>query len=236
MPGLVLVAAGASTRFEPGTPKVLASLLGLPVLVRAAEPFRAAFPGLPIVVTARPEDRREVEAALGSDPRLEGAVVVAGGATRQESVRLGLDALPDDAGIALVHDAARPCVSRDLVRRVAGAAERDGAAAPALPVSDSIHRVDDDDRLVEALPRSALRAAQTPQAARLELLRLAHAEAVRTGFEGTDEVAVLLAFGVPVLAVPGEPENVKITVAEDLARAEEILRRRAAHATAPARP
>jgi 2-C-methyl-D-erythritol 4-phosphate cytidylyltransferase len=234
VPGLVLTAAGGSTRFG-GASKVLAPLLGMPVLVRAAEPFRAAFPGLPIVVTARAEDRAAVEAALAADARLEGAVVVEGGATRQASVAAGLAALPDDVGVVLVHDAARPCVTRDLVRRVAGAAERDDAAAPALPLADTVHRVDDEGRLVETLPRSALRAVQTPQAARLPLLRRAVEEAARLRLEATDEVGLLLAIGIAVTAVPGDPENLKVTLPEDLLRAEEILRRRAAHATAAAR-
>jgi 2-C-methyl-D-erythritol 4-phosphate cytidylyltransferase len=234
VPGLVLTAAGSSTRFGPGPTKALLPLLDEPVLVRAAEPFRAAFPEIPIVVTVRPEDRAAVEAALAADPRLAGAVVVEGGPTRQESVRRGLAALPEGVRIAMVHDAARPCVSRDLVRRVAGAAERDGAAAPVLPLSDSVHRVDDDDRIVESLPRASLRAVQTPQAARIALLRHAFAEAARRDLEATDEVGLLLAIGVAVTAVPGDPENVKLTVPEDLVRAEEVLRRRAARSAAVA--
>ena len=226
MPGLVLTAAGASTRFGDGLNKVLLPLAGIPLLVRAAEPFRAAFPGLPIVVTVRPEDRAAVEALAASDPRLLGAIVIEGGATRQESVRQGLAALPETVGVVLVHDAARPLVTRDLVRRVAGAAERDGAAAPALPVTDSVHRVDDDDRLVESYARAHLRAVQTPQAAKAVLLRRAFAEAERRGFQATDEVTLLLAIGVAVTAVPGDPENLKITVPDDMRRAEEILARR----------
>ena len=281
MPGLVLTAAGASTRFGDGPNKVLSPLAGVPLLARAAEAFRAAFPGLPIVVTVRPEDRAAVEALAASDPRLLGAIVIEGGATRQESVRQGLAALPETVGVALVHDAARPLVppevvervlaplsegwdavvpalpipdtvkrvegdavvetldrgglvhdaarplvTRDLVRRVAGAAERDGAAAPALPVTDSVHRVDDDDRLVESYARDSLRAVQTPQAAKAVLLRRAFAEAERRGFQATDEVTLLLAIGVAVTAVPGDPENLKITLPDDMRRAEEILARR----------
>jgi 2-C-methyl-D-erythritol 4-phosphate cytidylyltransferase len=164
--------------------------------------------------------------ALSRDASLAGAVVVDGGDTRQESVRRGLAALPDAVVIALVHDAARPLVTVDLIRRVAGAAERDGAAAPGLPSTDTVHRVDADGRFVQALPRAELRAAQTPQAARLALLRRAYEEAARRGVEATDEVALLLAAGFAVTAVPGDPDNVKITTPDDLVRAESILRRR----------
>lgn len=226
MLGLVLTAAGSSVRFGGYAPKVLLPLAGVPVVVRAARPFRAAFPECAVVVTARPEDREAVADALGRDPSLAGAIVVEGGQTRQESVRRGLAALPDEVGVALVHDAARPLATVDLVRRVVGAAERDGAAAPALPCSDTVHRVDADGRFVQALPRSELRAAQTPQAARLALLRRAYDEAARRGIEATDEVALLLAAGFAVTAVPGDPDNMKITTPDDLARAESILRRR----------
>jgi 2-C-methyl-D-erythritol 4-phosphate cytidylyltransferase len=224
--GLVLTAAGSSVRFGGYAPKVLVPIAGVPVIVRAARPFRAAFPDCAIVVPARAEDRAAVADALSRDASLAGAVVVDGGDTRQESVRRGLAALPDAVVIALVHDAARPLVTVDLIRRVAGAAERDGAAAPGLPSTDTVHRVDADGRFVQALPRAELRAAQTPQAARLALLRRAYEEAARRGVEATDEVALLLAAGFAVTAVPGDPDNVKITTPDDLVRAESILRRR----------
>ena len=226
MLGLVLTAAGASVRFGGDASKLLVPLAGVPVLVRAARPFRAAYPDCAVVVTAREGDREAFLRALGADPALAGASVVEGGGSRQESVRRGLAALPDAVTIAMVHDAARPLATVDLVRRVAGAAERDGAAAPALPCSDTVHRVDPDGRFVQALPRAELRAAQTPQAARLSLLRRAHEEAARRGVEATDEVGLLLAAGFAVAAVPGDPDNVKITTPDDLAFAEAVLGRR----------
>lgn len=227
--GLVLTAAGASTRFGGGSSKVLLRLAGVPVVVRAAAAFRAALGTLPTAITAREEDVEALRALTDKEPALHGAVVVVGGTTRQESVARGLASLPPGIDVVLVHDAARPLVTPDLVARVAQAAARDGAAAPALPLRDSVHRVDETGKLVASLPREALRAVQTPQAARLPLLARAFALAARRGASAppaTDEVALLIDAGVPVTAVPGDPENLKLTVPADLARALAVLEAR----------
>ena len=128
--GLVLTAAGASTRFGGGPSKVLRPLAGVPVLARAARAFREALGALPTVVTGRPEDLEALRALVRSEPALAGAVVVTGGETRQASVAAGVFSLPPGVDVVFVHDAARPLVSPDLVRRVADAAARAGAAAP----------------------------------------------------------------------------------------------------------
>lgn len=225
--GLVLTAAGASRRFGGDTSKVLLRLGGVPVLVRAARAFREALGPTPTVVTARAEDLDALTALVRREPALAGAVVVEGGATRQASVARGVAALPPGLDVVLVHDAARPLVTADLVRRVAEAAARDGAAAPALPVRDSVHRVGPDGRLVGSLAREDLRAVQTPQAARAPLLRAALEAAEARGLEATDEVALLVAAGVPVTPVPGDEDNLKLTVPADLARARQVLEARA---------
>lgn len=224
--GLVLTAAGSSSRFGTGS-KVLSPLAGIPVLVRAARAFVEALGALPTVVTVRAEDRAEVEALARSEPALSGARLVLGGATRQESVARGLAALPEGVEVVLVHDAARPLVPPALVRAVAEAARRDGAAAPALPVVDSVHAIDASGRLATALDRAHLRAVQTPQGARADLLRRAFAAAARRQREATDEVGLLLAAGIPVTPVPGDPSNAKVTTLEDLERMERDLRARA---------
>ncbi len=223
--GLVLTAAGSSSRFGTGS-KVLAPLAGVPVLVRAARAFVEALGALPTVVTVREEDRAAVLALVRAEPSLAHATLVAGGATRQDSVAFGLAALPADVEVVLVHDAARPLVPPALVRAVAEAARRDGAAAPALEVVDSVHALDATGRLATPLDRASLRAVQTPQAARADLLRRAFAAAARTRCEATDEVGLLLAAGIPVTPVPGDPENRKVTTADDLLRMAEGLRAR----------
>ncbi len=221
--GLVLTAAGASTRMGDGPSKVLADLAGACVLARAARPFRAALGVCPTVVTARACDLEAVRAVARAEPALHGAVVVPGGATRQESVAIGVGALPAGVDLVLVHDAARPLLREDLVLRVAEAAWRDGAAAPGLAVTDTIHRVDASGRFAGAVARERLRAAQTPQAARAEWMRRALAEAAAAGLSATDEVGLLLAAGLPVTCVAGDPSNWKITTPEDLSRARAAL-------------
>lgn len=171
-----------------------------------------------VVVAAPPDDRDAVAALLARVLPAAAVRVVAGGESRSRSVRAALAVLPDEVDVVLVHDAARPLVSPALVRAVADAAWRDGAAAPALPLSDSVHRCVDG-VLTEALPRASLRTVQTPQAARFGLLRDAFAAARAAGRTATDEVGLLVAAGVPVTAVPGDPGNLKITTPEDLERA-----------------
>jgi len=147
-----------------------------------------------------------------------GVTVVAGGATRQDSVRLALEAAPHGVPIALVHDAVRPFVTRSLVDAVLAAARADGAAICALPVAETVKRVRDG--LVEAtVERAGLWAVQTPQAFRTEILREAHDKARRDGVAGTDDAMLVERLGHGVRVVPGLPGNVKITTPDDLRRA-----------------
>jgi len=146
-----------------------------------------------------------------ADVAVEGGV--AGGATRSESVRAGLDAVPTEATIICVHDAARPFASAALFSSVIGAIV-DGAdgAVPGVAVPDTIKRVDADGRVVETPQRATLVAVQTPQAFRAEALREAHA----LGKDATDDAALVEQLGGRVVVVPGEPANRKITDREDL--------------------
>jgi 2-C-methyl-D-erythritol 4-phosphate cytidylyltransferase len=142
-----------------------------------------------------------------------------GGATRSESVRAGLALVPDDVDVVVVHDAARPLATRALYAAVL-APIRDGAdaAIPAIPVVDTVKRVDDG-RVVATVPRSDLVLVQTPQAFRVARLRAAHA----TGGDDTDDAALVEAVGGTVVVVPGEPRNLKLTVAADLELAQALL-------------
>jgi 2-C-methyl-D-erythritol 4-phosphate cytidylyltransferase len=144
--------------------------------------------------------------------------VVAGGATRQESVWRALQASPPAVDIVLVHDAVRPFIERRLIDAVVAAAVQHGAAVCALPIAETVKRVRDG--MVEAtLDRSGLWAVQTPQAFRAALLREAHDKARRDGVAGTDDAALVERLGHPVRVVAGLPGNVKITTPEDLRRA-----------------
>ena len=149
---------------------------------------------------------------------------VEGGATRSESVRRGLDRVPDEATIVCVHDAARPFASAALFERVvASVAAGADAAIPGLPLADTVKEVDADGVVVATPDRSRLVAVQTPQAFRAAVLRRAHAE----GGEGTDDAALVEAVGGRVVVVAGEPANRKLTVPDDLAWARRHLDERA---------
>jgi 2-C-methyl-D-erythritol 4-phosphate cytidylyltransferase len=190
----VVVAAGAGARF--GGPKQFEELGGRRVLDWAVEAAGTATDG--VVVVLPPE-----RAGDG----------VAGGATRSESVRRGLEHVPADATIVCVHDAARPFATAELFRRVVAAVVggADGAV-PGLPLADTVKEVDAAGLVVATPERARLVSVQTPQAFRAEVLRKAHA----TGGEGTDDAALVEAIGGRVVAVAGEPENQKLTTPDDL--------------------
>jgi 2-C-methyl-D-erythritol 4-phosphate cytidylyltransferase / 2-C-methyl-D-erythritol 2,4-cyclodiphosphate synthase len=222
----IVVAAGSSSRMG-GIDKLGFELGGRPLLAWSVAAVAAAREVGRIVVVAAPQRRDEVAAA----PWLPGKVVavVPGGARRQESVQAGFAALavgedpPSPDRVLLVHDGARPLVSAALVSAVARAAADHGAAIPVLPVSETIKRLDGD-LVGETVDRSHLATAQTPQGVRSGLLALAYERFPAAGPETwTDEAALLEACRIPVHAIPGEPDNLKVTVVADLARAEGAL-------------
>jgi 2-C-methyl-D-erythritol 4-phosphate cytidylyltransferase / 2-C-methyl-D-erythritol 2,4-cyclodiphosphate synthase len=141
---------------------------------------------------------------------------VAGGERRQDSVRLGLSALPADCDTVLVHDAARPFASPRLITRLITALEQGvQAVIPAIPLKDTVKRVRED-MVLETLPRHELAAVQTPQGFKLEILRQAHALAEELKKDATDDASLVELLGIPVTVIPGEEDNVKITNPEDL--------------------
>jgi len=177
-----------------------------------------------VVVVAAAE---ELEAVRALCTRVGGVhAVVPGGSTRAHSVLAGLRALPDDVGIVLVHDAARPAVTPELISRIIQAVERHGAAVPGLPVADTLKRVDDRGVVVATVDRSRLWAVQTPQGARREWLARAYEETSKRLSTATDEASLLEAAGLTVMVIPGDQDNIKVTAPEDARRAEEILARR----------
>jgi 2-C-methyl-D-erythritol 4-phosphate cytidylyltransferase len=202
----IVVAAGSGARF--GGAKQFHALGDSRLVDRAIETAVRTCDGVVVVLPA---------GAAWDGPTV--AATVTGGATRADSVRAGLAAVPDDADVILVHDAARPLASDALFHAVA-AAVRAGAdgVVPGLPVSDTIKRVDGD-RVHETVPRESLVAVQTPQGFRAGALRAAHAG----GGDGTDDAALVERAGGTVVVVPGEATNVKVTAAEDLLLVEAFL-------------
>jgi 2-C-methyl-D-erythritol 4-phosphate cytidylyltransferase/2-C-methyl-D-erythritol 2,4-cyclodiphosphate synthase len=209
----VVVAAGRSTRLGGTLPKQFLELGGRTVLERAVEAIahRPGVDGVVVVLSAAEVDGPRGEQA-GGWPGVER--VVAGGATRADSVRCGIDAAGDPEFV-LVHDAARPFASPGLVDAVIEATRRHGAAVPLLEVPDTVKSVDGF-RVTGTVPRERLRLAQTPQGARTAWLRRALDRARRAGATITDEASALESDGRVVAGVAGESANRKITTAADL--------------------
>ncbi|MEV4131181.1 2-C-methyl-D-erythritol 4-phosphate cytidylyltransferase [Dactylosporangium sp. NPDC049742] len=241
---VLVPAAGMGVRLGPGAPKALRLLRGEPLLVHAVRRVAAA-PSVGCIVVAAPSDAvDDVTALLGplvagpvttapivasetcgaAEPKLEASsespllLVVAGGSSRQASVAAALAAVPAEFGIVLVHDAARALTPPELVETVADAVRGGhGAVIPVLPVVDTIKEVDNSGIVVGTVDRSVLRAVQTPQGFRRDVLTSAHAAAVD---EHTDDAGMAEKIGVPVHTVPGSEAAMKITRPFDLAIAE----------------
>lgn len=234
---VVIVAAGSGERLAAGRPKALVPLLGRAMLDWAVSAFDQ-HPEIGALVVVAPAATGVVAAGTGLDSagsavarlaaRPDGrVVVVAGGASRQDSVRLGLAAVAEDVEWVLIHDAARPLVPAQVISSVV-AALRQGASAviPVLPVTDTIKRVDGSGVVTGTVDRHELRAVQTPQGFQRAALVRAHQAALDGGLSGvTDDAGVMEAAGYAVQTVPGSPAAFKITTPDDLALAELLASR-----------
>ncbi|GGM03738.1 2-C-methyl-D-erythritol 4-phosphate cytidylyltransferase [Streptomyces fumigatiscleroticus] len=228
----VIPAAGRGVRLGPGAPKALRALGGTPMLVHAVRAMAASRAVSLVVVVAPPDGAGEVKSLLDAHalPERTDILVVPGGASRQESVKLGLDALPPGHDIVLVHDAARPLVPVDTVDAVIEAV-RDGAPAvvPALPLADTVKEIrpaaapGEPEPVVATPERSLLRAVQTPQGFDRATLVRAH-ETVTD--DVTDDAGMVERTGQQVVVVPGHEEAFKVTRPLDLVLAEAVLARR----------
>ncbi|MBF8268054.1 MAG: 2-C-methyl-D-erythritol 4-phosphate cytidylyltransferase [Dehalococcoidia bacterium] len=224
--GVIIVAAGASRRMtgEDALPldKVFAPLAGKPMIAHTISAFQE-YPQVGEIVLVLSQDNLERGRSLVAQGGWRRPVEVClGGPRRQDSVKVGLQRLSPCSWI-MVHDGARPCVTQELLQRALEEASTTGAAIPALPVNDTIKRVQDS-FVLETLPRETLRAVQTPQVFRSELLRRAYQGDLD---EVTDDASLVEKLGHRVKVFLGSYENIKVTTREDLVFAEAILRRRA---------
>lgn len=219
----IIPAGGVGRRMGLPVPKQFSELSGIPILVRTIRAFMRV-ESIREIILAVPEDHirqsREMAERFGLDRVTR---VVPGGATRQDSVLAGLDSLSGDIELVVVHDGVRPFVKPDLIAACIKAAERDGAAIAAIPVQDTLKAVSKENRIAETVSRTGLWQAQTPQVARMLLLRAAFDTAKRDGFVGTDEASLLERIGCTVTVVEGSRENIKITCPDDLLTAEALL-------------
>lgn len=214
------MAAGTGERLGRGVPKAFVELAGEPLLVHAARALLAAASIDDVVVVTGAADCARA-AELLEAAGLPAPAVCAGGGTRTDSVRLGLDACPPGTTVVAVHDAARPLVTPALVDRTVGALDEGWAAvAPGLPVVDTLKLVDAAGGVLRTVDRAGLWAVQTPQVFARDTLAAAHAAPAAAV---TDDLALVEARGGRVRLVAGERRNLKVTYAEDLDLAGALL-------------
>ena len=216
--GVIIVAGGSGSRMQSALPKQFLMLGGLPVVARTINTFAEALPSADIVVVL-PEAHiplwRNLEARFDVAPHR----CVAGGSERFHSVKCGIEALGSDVEYIAVHDGVRALVSKRLIIRTLLDAEKSGATIPVIEVADSFRRVAGAESHI--VPRSELRAVQTPQIFSAELLRRAYEQPFDSSF--TDDASVVEAMGHRISLVDGERSNLKLTTPEDLEWAEYYL-------------
>ncbi len=219
--GAVIVGGGRGERMG-GVDKVFAPLGGQPILAYSLAAFEASRLVHFVVVVLNERNLAQGQALIDAGRWRKVVAVIAGGERRQDSTQRGLAALPPCELVA-VHDAARPFVTTDLIRRGVETARTCGAAVAAMPVKETIKQVRDDGMVIATPPRTTLWAAQTPQIARRDVLERALTQATERGATMTDESAALEAIGQPVMVFAGSYTNIKVTTPEDLILAAALL-------------
>jgi 2-C-methyl-D-erythritol 4-phosphate cytidylyltransferase / 2-C-methyl-D-erythritol 2,4-cyclodiphosphate synthase len=216
----IIAAGGRGARLGGAQPKQFLSLGGRPILQRSVEAFMASDRIADVIVALPRELATSVPDYLrGGRKPVE---IVEGGERRQDSVAQAFARVPAHADVVVIHDAARPLVTADLIGRTVDAAVRFGAAIAALPATDTVKRSNAERFIVDTIPRTEIFLAQTPQAFRIDVLRDALAQA-GGGADATDEAMLAERAGHRVHLVDGDPRNLKITTADDLATAERLI-------------
>lgn len=226
---VVIPAAGKSSRFGGREKKPFVSLDGRPVWQRSAELFWTRDDVSRVYLVISPDDREEFRRRFTHLVAFANAELIDGGAERFDSVANALARIPESVELIAVHDAVRPLAPPSLVDAVFAAAAEHGAAIPAVPVADTLKRVEpESSRIVGTVPRAGLWQAQTPQVFRRDWLADAYARRAELGNAITDDAQLVEAAGHPVVVVPGSPENFKITTPADLELATAIVKARLA--------
>lgn len=218
----IILGGGSGRRMGSDINKIFLPLRGIPAIVRSIAAFTGLCAGAVVVAAADEVDTmRAVIRRCGMDRFV--LDVVAGGSERQHSVWNGIQALPQDAECALIHDGARALVTPEVIRRTIASVEEHGSGIASIPAVDTIKRADKNGLVIETPDRSTLYAMQTPQGFRTELIRKAHEIAQADRFLGTDDASLLEHAGMPVYLCEGDRENLKLTTPTDLKLAELIL-------------
>jgi 2-C-methyl-D-erythritol 4-phosphate cytidylyltransferase len=223
---VILPAAGRSSRFKDKEKKPYVNLDGRAVWLRTAEQFINRNDVVQTLLVIDPADDEMVRRRYGPNMAFMNVQIIHGGKERFESVANALAKLHADADFVAIHDAVRPCITEELITAVFARAAEIGAALLALPVSDTVKRVDDRGKVLNTMPRTGLWLAQTPQVFRRDWLEPAYAGRGQFKQAITDDAQLIEAAGHPVAVVEGAPGNIKITTKADLLLAESILKSR----------
>ncbi|MBQ8682277.1 MAG: 2-C-methyl-D-erythritol 4-phosphate cytidylyltransferase [Selenomonadales bacterium] len=223
---VIIAAAGRGSRMKRAENKVFLPLLEKPVLRYSIEMFAKRKDVAEIIVISAAHEVEEMETLTASCGCAVPVKVVIGGSERQYSVANALRAVDRDASLILVHDGARPLVTDEVIGAVIDSARKYRASIAAVPVKDTIKKVDADGMVVDTPPRKTLYAVQTPQGFDAQLLHEAYARAEADGFLGTDDASLVERLGIKVAIAEGDYQNIKITTPEDLTIGEALLKGR----------
>jgi 2-C-methyl-D-erythritol 4-phosphate cytidylyltransferase len=221
----IVVAAGEGRRIGGEVPKTYLSIAGRPLVLRTVDRMFSSRAVENVVLVIAAGESARCEALLRADPALQNCrwLLQVGGATRQQSVKNGLEKVSASTDIVIIHDGARPFVSTGLIDRCVDAATLKGAVVPGLPVRDTIKAVSEE-RWIQSTPeRGNLWEIQTPQVFKRDLIVAAHERAEREGAKATDDAMLVERIGEPVFVLDGERTNFKITVPEDVWLAEALI-------------
>jgi 2-C-methyl-D-erythritol 4-phosphate cytidylyltransferase len=222
MNSAIIVAAGSSQRM--GFDKLMAPLCGLPVAAHSLDRFERSNSVDEVILVVRSERQTEFEQIIYDQKFRKVSRIVAGGKERHFSVSNGLEALSPATRLVAVHDAARPLVSPRAIDAAFALAAEKGAVSLAAPVVDTLKRADKAHQVLESVDRIDLWGMQTPQVFRLDWLRAAYQQVIDSGRSVTDEVSALQDAGFPVLLIPNDDWNIKITFPRDLELAEKLIK------------
>ncbi|WP_018924696.1 2-C-methyl-D-erythritol 4-phosphate cytidylyltransferase [Salsuginibacillus kocurii] len=221
---VIIPAAGQGKRMKAGLNKQFLHLRQLPLIIRTLRVFEQDEHCEEVIVVVNPEETEEMAVLFAEHGIQKVTNIVSGGKERQDSVYEGLKQVRSQE-VVMVHDGARPFVTKERIHALEAEAKNSGGAVLAVPVTDTIKRASNS-RVEETLARSELWAAQTPQAFKFEVLMDAYAQAVDQGFQGTDDSGLVEWNGYPVAIVEGDYDNIKLTTPEDMVRAEAIIQKR----------
>jgi 2-C-methyl-D-erythritol 4-phosphate cytidylyltransferase len=220
---IVIPAGGMGQRLGQPLPKALVPVAGVPLLLHTLRRFEPLGLIRNAIIAIPADYRGAFEAALAEAFPGSAIRIVDGGEARQDSVRLGIEALDQDTAICVIHDAARLFITPEEIQAAIDAAVEMGAATVAVPAIDTILVDDGQGFLKETPERRLLWACQTPQVFRTEIIRSAHAQALEDGMEVTDDATLVQRCGHPVKLVTGSPRNFKLTTPTDLLVAEALI-------------